>query len=233
MLIDRNDDLKRELQIKEIKKASGLKMSTLEKVYYNEIAKNIIYLNEDNKLSDIYDDSSDIMQEVEDILGSEEKFDYIEEILDHYIVGERNNKLLALVLLVGSYVGYFEIILIVGDSASGKTHLADQVLALLPKDHVFKITGSSDKAIFYREWKERILSFNEIQRNTRVIEQLKAMGDDGIIYMVVLKDKHANPITKEIKIGKMAIIGTTTNINLNTEFPDPVILDFQRAFIIS
>jgi hypothetical protein len=169
--------------------------------------------------------TEEVKNAVESFLQSENKLEYVERALNYTIIGERENKLLTYALMAGERAGFTEIVLIVGDSTSGKTLLVNKIMELFPRREVCYLTGLSDKAMLYREWKDHYLVINEIQRNLNVIEQLKDMGDDGIIYIVVLKDKNGKLKTQEIKIGLMSVVGTTTKVNLNSEF-------LNRAWIL-
>ena len=100
----------------------------------------------------------------------------------------------------------------------GKSHLAISVLELFPKNHIYETTGSSGKAIIYKEWKnERIIYLSEARRSSEILENLKAFGDIGIIYSTVEKGKDKRFKTRDIIIGKKSIIATSTAESLNTE----------------
>lgn len=72
-------------------------------------------------------------------LKSENKFKYIEEILDFNIVGEKNNKILLFILSSGSFFKIYQIIVIIGATSGGKSYIATEVLSLFPKNYIFSI----------------------------------------------------------------------------------------------
>ena len=162
--------------------------------------------------------SKALKKEVDDFLESENKFEFVKEILDFEIVGEDKNKLLMFILLSGAYFNLPSIILIIGESGGGKTFIVDKVIKTFPDIDFFKITGASDRAIHHREWREYMLVINEVQRSQEIIESLKDFGDDGIHYIVSERDPTTgNWITVEINIGVISIIATTTKEDINNE----------------
>jgi hypothetical protein len=159
----------------------------------------------------------ELREKVNKFLNSEEKFKVVNDVLEFDIVGEDNNKQLLFILLLGAYFNMHQITLLIGESSGGKTYIVEKVIELFPNEDVFTITGASAKAIHYREWNERILFFNEVQRNYEIIESLKDFGDQGIKYIVTIKDTNGNLTTREITIGLMSIVATTTKENINNE----------------
>ena len=156
--------------------------------------------------------------EIESFLSSEDKFDIIKEILDYYIVREEKNKLLVFLLLSGAYSNNYQIIIVVGDSSGGKSHIGENIVALYPKKNTWTLTGASDKALIYKEWNsEKIIHIPEGQRNEEILENIKDFGDQGIVYNTVEKNEQNRFETREIVIGKKSVITTTTIDQLNTQ----------------
>lgn len=155
---------------------------------------------------------------IENFLEDEYKFEIIKEILNFRIVREDKNKVLVFLLLSGAYSNNYQIILAIGESTGGKSHIADNVIELFPENHIYTITGASDKALIYKEWnEEKILNIPEAQRNPVIVESLKDFGDKGIVYDTVERNEENRFETRNIIIGKKSVIITTTVDKLNSQ----------------
>lgn len=155
---------------------------------------------------------------IEDFLKSETKFEIIKEILDYKIVREGKNKLLLFLLLSGSYFNRHQMIMIIGESTGGKSYITDNVLDVFPDSHTKTITGASDKAIIYYDWKgKKILNIPEAHRNPNVLECLKDFGDIGIIYITVERNEEGHYETIEKIIGLLSVVITTTIEKINPQ----------------
>ncbi len=158
------------------------------------------------------------IKEVEDFLLSENKFDFIEKILDYRVVRETKNKVLVFLLLSGAYTDNHQIVFEIGESTGGKSHIAENVVDLFPKEHTWTLTGASDKALIYKKWdKEKIIHIPEVQRNPAIQENLKDFGDQGIFYYTVEKNEENKFETREIIIGRKSIVLTSTIEGLNPQ----------------
>lgn len=158
------------------------------------------------------------INDVETFLHSENKFGFIKELLDYKIVNEDKNKVLVFLLLSGAYVNLYQILLEIGESTGGKSHIAENVVESFPKEHTWTLTGASDKALIYKKWdKEKIIHIPEAQRNPEIQENLKDFGDQGIFYYTVEKNKENEFETREIVIGKRSVILTSTIDGLNPQ----------------
>lgn len=160
----------------------------------------------------------DYLSEIDSLLLSENKFEFIKEILDYRIVHEDKNKVLVFLLLSGAYTNNHQIIFEIGESTGGKSHIAENVVDLFPDKHTWTLTGASDKALIYKNWEnEKIIHIPEAQRNPAIQENLKDFGDRGIFYNTVEKNEANKFETREIIIGKKSIILTTTIDGLNPQ----------------
>ncbi|KKL03490.1 hypothetical protein LCGC14_2625630, partial [marine sediment metagenome] len=204
-----------------------IKKGIIEKRDLNKICNDLEKEQEKTKKKEIKKEKEPEIPEkyypkIEKFLHSENKFTQIEEILDSYITGERNNKMLTFILLSGSYFNLYSIIAFIGSSAGGKSFIIKNVLESTFSKKDFKyITGGSDRYLIYLAKSEqnfKILFFNEAQRNKQIIEQMKDFGDDGIVYGTVERDKVGNYQPLELNLGKCSIIITTTDEFVNIEF---------------
>ncbi len=158
------------------------------------------------------------IKDVKSFLCSENKFEFIKEILDYRIVHEEKNKVLVFLLLSGAYTNNYQIVFEIGESTGGKDHIAGNVVDMFPKIHYWVLTGASDKALIYKEWKhEKIVYIPEVQRNPAIQENLKDFGDRGIFYSTVEKNEENRFVTRDIIIGKRSVILTTTIDGLNPQ----------------
>lgn len=160
----------------------------------------------------------DYRKDIDSFLLSENKFEFIKEILDYRIVHEDKNKVLVFLLLSGAYTNRYQIIFEIGESTGGKDHIAGNVMDLFPDKHTWTLTGASDKALIYKKWgDEKIIHIPEVQRIPAIQENLKDFGDKGIFYNTVEKNEEGQFETREIIIGKKSIILTTTIDGLNPQ----------------
>lgn len=158
------------------------------------------------------------IKDVKSFLCSENKFWFIKETLDYTIVHEEKNKVLVFLLLSGAYTNNYQIIFLVGESTGGKDHIAGNVVDTFPKIHYWVLTGATDKALIYKEWKnEKIIYIPEVQRNPAIQENLKDFGDRGILYSTVEKNEENRFVTRDIVIGKRSVVLTTTIEGVNPQ----------------
>ena len=202
------------------------KENILPKQKFNKIWNEVITDYADPQLKQIREELSEpkelipekYINDVETFLHSENKFQFIKELLDYKIVNEDKNKVLVFLLLSGAYVNLYQIILEIGESTGGKSHIAESVVEAFPKEHTWTLTGASDKALIYKKWdKEKIIHIPEAQRNPEIQENLKDFGDQGIFYYTVEKNKENEFETREIIIGKRSVILTSTIDGLNPQ----------------
>lgn len=202
------------------------KENILPKKEFNKLWNKILIEFAKPKLDQISEEINDpkelipekYINDVKTFLHSENKFQFIKELLDYKIVNEDKNKVLVFLLLSGAYVNLYQILLEIGESTGGKSHIAESVIEAFPREHTWTLTGASDKALIYKKWdKEKIIHIPEAQRNPEIQENLKDFGDQGIFYYTVEKNKENEFETREIIIGKRSVILTSTIDGLNPQ----------------
>ena len=140
----------------------------------------------------------------------------VRSILDYYIVGEDNTKILLYLLLLSG-----QSVIIKGDSSTGKNTLVDGVLSLFPKQDVLEITSSTPRALRYLGTDFiRILYLRETpyehlsSSGTPFALDLKAAIQDHILRAIYVDTSTGTPRTlvREVKI--YSVVQTTTEYEL-------------------
>jgi len=219
-MIPENDIAIRGVYLKKLKKYTKLAQKDLDKINEKKLREK--ELKEEQIKKEEYESEIELgnetKQSVDEILNSENKFTLIKKVLDYTIVNEDKNKVLVFLLLSGAYSNNYQIILAIGDSTGGKSHIADHVVDIFPEGDTFTLTGASDKALIYKQWdSEKILHIPECQRNTQILENLKDFGDRGIYYYYVDRNENNQFETFEKVIGVKSVILTTTIDGLNPQ----------------
>jgi hypothetical protein len=163
------------------------------------------------------------------------------------IVGEDTNRIILLYLLA-THITHNPLHAIVqGSSGSGKTHLLNSVVDLMPKTRVLNATDLSSKVLYYfreDELKNKILHFEDLDGVESSLLPLRELASKAeISRYVVVKDKNGRSRSMKQKTqGPVSIAGTTTQEtvyedNANRSFllevdssktQDKKILDYQR-----
>lgn len=113
---------------------------------------------------------------------------------------------------------------VLGDTATGKSHIADRVLRCFPLDTWFKITGVTDKAIRYLGTDIKHLYLAEWGAIGKKEEESTAAYDVKIIMsegcldlLVVCKDEHGMLKTQHIKTHIKNMVTTQTSVEVPKE----------------
>lgn len=149
------------------------------------------------------------------IARQEDLLNRVKKVLDYYVVGEDENKLLLFLLLLES-----QNIVIKGPPASGKNTLVDAVIKLFPPEEILVVSGATPK---FLRWlgKDRIgilylkeapkSIFAELKEEGLAMDVKLAMSDKKLIlYMVDPRTKET--IRREITID--SVVTTTTEVDL-------------------
>ncbi|MBN1181880.1 MAG: hypothetical protein JXB49_06305 [Bacteroidales bacterium] len=121
-------------------------------------------------------------------------------------------------------------VLIISQSASGKSYLVETVRRLMPQDEVVSITSLSDQALNYIEsLLNRFLIFGEAVHSDIIEHQIREMlSSKELTRLVTLKDEKTGKLKSEL-VKKKVIVSTvlsTTNHRINPE-------NASRYFIIN
>lgn len=177
------------------------------------------------------------MSEEERQLGLEflKSPDIFQQIMDDMsalgYVGEDLNKQLAYLCATSRKLDDPFSLLIVSQSASGKSFLVDTVKKLIPREDVISITSLSDQALNYMEdLTHKFLVFGESVSHSEEVEyQIREMlSSKELTRQVTVKNEKTNEMyTKEVrKKTIVAMVMSTTSNKINPE-------NATRFFIIS
>ncbi|MBN2546069.1 MAG: hypothetical protein JXB50_09755 [Spirochaetes bacterium] len=112
-------------------------------------------------------------------------------------------------------------ILIVSQSASGKSMLVDTVKRLIPDDEVISVTSLSDQALNYIEnLSNKFLVFGESVHNEVIEHQIREMlSSKELTRLVTVKDEKTGKMRSELVRKKVIVssVMSTTNHKLNPE----------------
>ena len=155
-----------------------------------------------------------------------EKKDLLEEvkrILDAFVVGEDENKLLLYLLLLEK-----QNVIIKGPPSSGKTTLVEAVLKLFPEEDVEIVSGATKK---FLRWMERdyipLLYLKEAPKD--ILEELKGEGlamdiklamSDKELRILMVDPREKKTIEKKIRVD--SVIMTTIDIDIPADIESRV-----------
>lgn len=108
----------------------------------------------------------------------------LHEILDFYVVGEHNNKMLTYFLLLSNYSEeHMTLILYRGDSSGGKNHVVESVLPIFPEKDSYVYDSATAKVLNYdkalrgkRHLYLRELKYSEHEEVTEFIKSIANKG---------------------------------------------------------
>ena len=139
----------------------------------------------------------------------------VKEILDYYIVGEDENKLLLFLLLLEK-----QNIIIKGPPSTGKSRLVEEVLKLFPEEDIVIVSGATKK---FLRWMDRnhipILYFKEMPKD--LLEEVKGEGlamdiklamSDKTLKIFQVDSRERKTVEKTITVD--SVVMTTTDIDL-------------------
>ena len=156
----------------------------------------------------------------EKLLNSEEILPKVEDALAE-VIGETKNKVCVFLLELTD-----QSIQIGAQASAGKNWLVDHVAELYPKQHIFKITGTTDKAIRYLPDQVGTLYVAEWRATGKKDEETTAQFDLKLVIsegklriLTVIKDKEKGRwVTKILENDSIKnIISTTTDVKIPQE----------------
>jgi len=197
-------------------------------VVEKDLNKILDYLEKDRdkKLSADNDEKKELTQEEIEVgmkfLKSKDMFnEIVDDMTKLGYVGEDLNKQLLYLCASSRKLDDPINILIVSQSASGKSYLVDTVRKLIPNDEVIAVTSLSDQALNYIEdLSHKFLVFGEAVHNEVIEHQIREMlSSKELTRLVTVKDdKQGKMVSKLIK--KKVIVSSvmsTTNHKINPE----------------
>ena len=138
-------------------------------------------------------------------------------------VGEEVNKLLVYLAASSRKLSDPVSIVIVSQSAAGKSYLIDTVRALMPSEEVVNLTSLSDQALNYMsdgELMNKLLVMGEAVHNQVVEHQIREMlSAKELSRMVVTKDERTGKLTSALVRQKavVSLMMSTTSHEMNGE----------------
>jgi predicted transcriptional regulator len=162
----------------------------------------------------------ELQRKLEEIktLKSSKGRDLLEEVkrvLDAYVVGEDENKLLLFLLLLEG-----QNVIVKGPPSTGKSRMVESVLKLFPEDDVVTVSGATKK---FLRWMERdhipILYLKEMPKD--MLEEVKGEGlamdiklamSDKILKVLIVDMSEKRTVEKTIRVDSVAM--TTIDIDL-------------------
>ncbi|MCG8570383.1 MAG: CHC2 zinc finger domain-containing protein [Spirochaetes bacterium] len=202
----------------------------------NHLLKILKFLEEQRqKILNPDEETADLTEEEKEtglaFLKSPDLFDLIvEDMTTLGYVGEDLNKQLIYLCATSRLMDDPISVLIVSESASGKSYLTDTVKKLIPPDQVISITSLSDQALNYLDDLEhKFLVFGEAIHNDIIEHQIREMlSSKELTRLVTMKDeKTGNMVSKMIKKKVISSnVMSTTNYRINPE-------NASRYFLVS
>ncbi len=136
------------------------------------------------------------------------------------LVGEYHNKLLSYIAAVSRKMDVPMSILILSSSGAGKSTIQDKTLKLCSPEDVNRVSGLSDKALFYK-------GKNALKNKLLAIEENAGLNDDYAIRTLisegylqretVVKQGNGFQTVSQRLDGPCAVFQTTTNPEINAE----------------
>jgi hypothetical protein len=141
------------------------------------------------------------------------------QFLDIKIVGEDHNKLLVFLLELSGKTPFTQIITLTGESAVGKSHLAEKTACY---HKTYKVGRLTDHAIDYMQdalSDQNVLYISELKYSGGTSLRLMHQDDGGIIVEQTVRDPETGGFTtSRSEIPPKTIITTTVDIELDEEF---------------
>lgn len=165
-----------------------------------------------------------IKQAVQKVRDADNQLEALKPHLDNIIVGEDNNKQVALTLLVGSKckeVKMKQIIVFKGTAGGGKTTLAN---ALTKGFNTKRIGRFSENALDYTVLAPYeilyIKELGDMDANKQGISRLKFLSseDEGYTVEYTVRAEGGGFTTKRRKIPPKTVVSTTTRLTLERQF---------------
>ena len=155
------------------------------------------------------------------------------------LIGEEQNKLVALVALVSRHLDQPLAVLIQSLSGSGKTTLMEGVLAFVPKEQRLKYSAISKQSLYYlgddTDLKHKVLALVEEEGASSAAYALKLLQSEGELTIASTgKDPQTGRmVTHEYRVeGPVMLLLTTTAIDLDEELQNRCVVltvDEDRA----
>jgi hypothetical protein len=159
-------------------------------------------------------------QEASVLLNDPKILDYVRDQALGDVVG--NVEFKTSLFLINLHYGNAHVL---GDTATGKSHITDRIMRCFPLQTWFKITGVTDKAIRYlaedikhlylAEWGAVGTKHNE--ESTAAYDIKILMSEGGLELLVVCKNETGMLKTQIVKTFVKNTIATTTNVELPKE----------------
>ncbi len=164
-------------------------------------------------------------------LKGEHIFDEIvDDISKLGYIGEDLNKLLVYLAASSRKMNDPISILILSQSAAGKSYLVDTVKRLMPVDDVLSITSLSDQALNYIEnLTHKLLVFGEAVHNETIEHQIREMlSSKELSRLVTVKDEKTGRMVSQVVKKEVLVssVMSSTNHKLNPE-------NLSRFFVIN
>ena len=131
------------------------------------------------------------------------------------MIGEEVNRLLMYLVFTSRLRENPLNIICLGASGTGKTHLQEKVVELIPEEDVIDATALSDNALYYFErtaLKQKLIVIEDMDGAENVLYQLRElMSKKKLSKQVVIKDSKGNMRTIQTQTeGPICVTGTTT-----------------------
>ena len=166
------------------------------------------------------------------LLTDPELFERIEEDLEELgFVGESVNKRLMYLAASSRKMESPISLIVMSQSASGKSYLIDTVKKLMPPEDVVSLTSLSDQALNYMDDEAlvgKLLTLGEAVHSEAVEYQLREMLSSGeLSRLVTLKDEKSGRMVSKMvrKKVKVAMVMSSTSTRINEE-------NASRCFLI-
>lgn len=147
------------------------------------------------------------------LLPDKKRWDVVCELLNFFIAGEKHNKQLLFLLLLGNYHDKLKsFVLYRGDSSAGKNYVVQNVLQLFPKNDAYIFDSATAVALNYDVELDGVktLYLRELMEKSSMVDLLKTLyNEDGKIHKETIKDKETKEhIVKTHVIERMGIVTT-------------------------
>ena len=155
------------------------------------------------------------------------------------LIGEEQNKLVALIALVSRHLDQPLAVLIQSLSGSGKTTLMEGVLAFVPKEQRLKYSAISKQSLYYlgddTDLRHKVLALVEEEGASSAAYALKLLQSEGELTIASTgKDPQSGRmVTHEYRVeGPVMLLLTTTAVDLDEELQNRCVVltvDEDRA----
>jgi len=136
------------------------------------------------------------------------------------LVGEEQNALVLLVVVVSRILPRPLNVFVKGHSSAGKNWLVTRVLHLMPKNAVAEITSASERAWNYSrsDFRHCVVYVQEQNESAGTIDPIRTLISEGKLVRIVSKYENGKLVTKKyIARGPVAAISTTTKNRLQID----------------